>query len=79
MVTNTVECICSTLSQAGLICEPQEISDAAQKASGQNTLLNKGITGRGYKAFDNDKGATTALDSILRLYNHEDLTGIGVH
>ena len=79
MVANAEKCISRCLAEGGLACDPQEISDAISQASKKNTLLNKGITGRGLKAFEYDNGANMALESILRLYSHEDLREIGVY
>ena len=78
LVAQTTECVAKSLSQVGLLFEESEVDDAVIKTVGKQTRKNKGIVGRGHEWFDKDKGAAEALGRILRLYNHEDLTGIGI-
>ena len=44
----------------------------------KKTRKNVGVKGRGGEAFSKDKKAADALNEILDLYQHEDLSGIGV-
>ena len=75
---NTFEFYFHLLNQMGFEVEEDELMKAIARAGLDNTRKNIGKPGRGRAHFSCDEGAATALERLLRLYRHEDLSGLGV-
>ena len=75
---DTFSTFSSLLSQLGMSYSESQILSAIKNSDSGRTRKNKGIIGRGQYAFDNDPSATQALQDIVKLYSHEDLSLLGI-
>ena len=78
MISDPERLFSRVFSDIDLVITPGELNKALNDAGRVNTRKNKGVSGRGIEAFEKDPGALESLERILKLYKHEDLTGIGI-
>lgn len=77
LVEDPRACLASLTKRMGLKMS-EKMFDMALGYSEAGSRKNIGIKGRGRIAFSQDEGAALALERILNLYKHEDLTGLEV-
>lgn len=76
-IDNPYESFSSLFRKMNLDFTDQELLNAINDKS-RKERKNVGIKGRGEEAFSKDKKANDALNRILDLYRHEDLSGLGI-